>query len=70
MAQSLWRTPYGDFEAGPNVALDAEAFEAGRELARAGETLIYIAGLTFIAFAGATCDLPEPKAVVRSQLAD
>ncbi len=69
VAESLWKTSYGDAEVGESVALDPAAFTSGHDTASTGETTIWVAGIAFVVLAGALKKVPARTALIGGLLA-
>lgn len=69
VAESLWKTSYGDEAVGESVALDPVAFTSGHDTASTGETTAWVAGIGFVVLAGVLKKVPARTAAIGGLLA-
>lgn len=69
VAESLWKTSYGDEAVGESVALDPSAFTSGHDTASTGETIAWTSGIAFVVLAGVLKKVPARTALVGGLLA-
>lgn len=69
VAESLWKTSYGDADVGESVALDPTAFTSGHDTSSTGQTTVWVAGITFVVLAGALKKVPARTALIGGLLA-
>ena len=69
VAESLWKTSYGDQAVGESVALDPSAFTSGHDTAETGEMIAWISGIAFVVLAGVLKKVPARTAFIGGLLA-
>jgi hypothetical protein len=69
VAESLWKTSYGDEVVGESVALDPSAFTSGHDTASTGEMTAWVAGIAFVVLAGVLKKVPARTALIGGFLA-
>jgi hypothetical protein len=69
VAESLWKTSYGDEVVGESVALDPSAFTSGHDTASTGEMTAWAAGIAFVLLAGVLKKVPARTALIGGFLA-
>ncbi|MEA2703043.1 MAG: hypothetical protein QOD63_988 [Actinomycetota bacterium] len=69
VAESLWKTSYGDEAVGESVALDPSAFTSGHDIAETGEMIAWISGIAFVVLAGLLKKVPARTAFIGGLLA-
>ena len=69
VAESLWKTSYGDEAVRESVALDPAAFTSGHDTAGTGEMLAWISGVAFVVLAGLLKKVPARTASIGGLLA-
>lgn len=62
VAESLWKTSYGDETVSESVALDPSAFTSGHDTAATGENVAWISGIAFVVLAGLSKKVPARTA--------
>jgi hypothetical protein len=69
VAESLWKTSYGDEQVSESVALDPAAFESGHDTSESGQAVVWVSGIAFVVLVGLSKKVPARTAVIGGVLA-
>jgi hypothetical protein len=69
VAESLWKTSYGDAAVGESVALDPSGFTSGHDTAATGEAIAWTSGIAFVLLSGVLKRVPARTAGIGAVLA-